>query len=65
MLLLFPLEVVQASLLSSVFSVDKYELLILGEVCEIGAFVFAGVILFLFLFKSIFLWGIWHFFQIF
>ena len=36
------------------------------EACETGAFVFAGVMLFSFLFKIFFLlWWIWHFFQIF
>ena len=35
------------------------------KVCEIGAFVFAGVILFRFLFKNLFLRWIWRFFQFF
>ena len=43
---------------SCCFSFDKFELLIFrhSEVCDIGAFVFAGVI-FYFLFKSFFLLG--------
>ena len=64
MLLLFPVEVVQASLWSSVFSFSKFELLILGILKK---FVKLGhlsllVILYSFLLKSIFLWWIWLFF---
>ena len=68
MLLIFPLEAVQALFLSSLFliwSVWIVNFRRFEEVCEIGAFVSAGVVLFPFLFKSFFLWWIWHFFQIF
>ena len=59
MFLLFPLEVVQALLLSSLFSFDKFELLILGI---LKRFVKLGhlsllVILFSLLFKSFFCGG--------
>ena len=55
-------------ILSSFFSFDKFELLILGILktfLKKGAFVFVGVIIFPFLFQSFSLWWIWHFFQVF
>ena len=57
MLLIFPLEVVQASFLSSLFLIWYVWIVNFRrseEVCQIWAFVFAGVILFPFLFKKFF-----------
>ena len=63
MLLIFPLEVAQASFLSSLFLIWYVRIVNFRrseEVCGIGAFVFADVILFHFLLKSL-----WHLFQFF
>ena len=68
MLLMLPFEVVQASFLSSLFLIWYVWILNFRcseKCCQIGAFVFAGVILFPFFIKSFFLWSIWHFFQTF
>ena len=59
MLLLFPLEVVQASLLSSLFSFDKFELLILGTLkfVKLGHLSLLVQYYFLFFLKAFFFGG--------
>ena len=57
MLLIFPLEVVQTSFYVLCFSFDNFLIVNFRsseEVCEMGGFVFAGVILFPFRFESFF-----------
>ena len=70
MLLLYPLEVVQASLLSSLFSFDEFELLVLGLLKKFVRLEHLSLLIqyyFFFFLKVffLFLWWIWHLFQIF